>query len=191
MHSSKYFTNEQLVTAVTQNNTMAQTLQQLNMPKTSGNYAMIKKHILLLNLDTSHWEVYKPKFQTFKTKIPLDLILTTNSTYSRQHLKERLIKEKYLEYKCYFCDIIDWCNKPISLQLEHINGISNDNRLANLKLLCPNCHSQTNTYAGKANKNRGNLRYRKKCIDCNLPMKRGKANRQRCLNCHRNSVKSP
>jgi len=76
-------------------------------------------------------------------------------------LKRRLIAEKLLEYKCDQCGLDQfWNNKQISLQLDHINGINNDNRIENLRFLCPNCHSQTTNYAGKSNK------IIKKCIDC-------------------------
>ena len=64
-------------------------------------------------------------------------------------MKARLIKEGYIEYKCAICGIKDWLGQPLSLQLDHINGINDDHRLENLRLLCPNCHSQTDTYAGK------------------------------------------
>jgi len=64
-------------------------------------------------------------------------------------MKKILLSKNLLEYKCYHCGIKEWNSKEISLQLEHINGINNDNRVENLTLLCPNCHSQTPTFAGK------------------------------------------
>ena len=64
-------------------------------------------------------------------------------------LKIRLVKEKRLEYKCALCGISEWQGQPLSLQLDHINGKHNDHRIENLRFLCPNCHSQTETYAGK------------------------------------------
>lgn len=74
-------------------------------------------------------------------------------TYANiSRLKERLIRANLLEYKCHKCGITEWQNEPIALQLDHINGINNDHRLENLRLLCPNCHSQTDTYAGKNKK---------------------------------------
>lgn len=54
-----------------------------------------------------------------------------------------------MEYKCAICGISEWLGNPLSLQLDHINGISNDHRLENLRLVCPNCHSQTETFAGR------------------------------------------
>jgi hypothetical protein len=87
---------------------------------------------------------------SIRKTIPLDSLLTKDSKYSRYHLKKRLIKEGLLENKCYECGCLpEWNDKPLSLQLDHINGVANDNRLENLRLLCPNCHSQTATFAGK------------------------------------------
>lgn len=81
--------------------------------------------------------------------IPLEKVLIKDSEYNRTKLKERLVKEGLKEYKCECCGITEWNNKPIALQLHHINGIHNDNRLSNLQLLCPNCHSQTDNFASK------------------------------------------
>ncbi len=83
-------------------------------------------------------------------KVPLEKVLTVGCSYSRVELKRRLIEESLLEEKCYECGISpEWNGKRLSLQLDHINGIANDNRLENLRILCPNCHSQTPTFAGR------------------------------------------
>lgn len=81
--------------------------------------------------------------------LPLEQILIKDSGYNRTKLKERLIKEGLKENKCECCGINKWNNKSIALQLHHINGIHNDNRLSNLQLLCPNCHSQTENFGTK------------------------------------------
>jgi 5-methylcytosine-specific restriction endonuclease McrA len=63
-------------------------------------------------------------------------------------LKRRLISESLLENKCSIqeCGLTEWCGRPIVLVLDHINGVNNDNRLENLRFLCPNCNSQQDTF---------------------------------------------
>lgn len=97
-------------------------------------------------------------------KLPLNKILTEDSNYSRTKLKDRLIQEGLKEYKCEICGISEWLGNPISLQLHHLNGVSNDNRLSNLQLLCPNCHTQTDNFGTKGK----GMIIKKKCD--NLPL---------------------
>jgi 5-methylcytosine-specific restriction endonuclease McrA len=82
--------------------------------------------------------------------IPLEKILIENSTYvSSNDLRQRLIKEGIFEYRCMGCGLDTWLDQPIPLELDHINGSRSDQRLENLRLLCPNCHALTPTYRGK------------------------------------------
>ncbi len=74
------------------------------------------------------------------------------------YVKNALITLKKIKYNCDKCGIYNWNGKEISLELDHINGNSRDNRLKNLRLLCPNCHSQTNTFRGR-NINTGKRKY--------------------------------
>jgi len=116
----------------------------------SGAYNTFKNHCKRLGVEVPKYKK-QPSYNGFN-KIPLEDILVENSTYqNRTRLKERLIKGGILENRCYKkgCGISEWNGEVISLQLEHNNGINNDNRIENLELLCPNCHSQTKTYAGK------------------------------------------
>ena len=83
-------------------------------------------------------------------KIPIDeILLGKHPQYQSNKLRIRLIQEKIFEHKCYCCGNTEWQKNPIPLELEHKNGVSNDHRLENLTLLCPNCHSFTSTYRGK------------------------------------------
>lgn len=67
----------------------------------------------------------------------------------RTHVKTRLLRAGLLENRCSECGLAEWRGMPLKAHIDHINGIKNDNRLENLRMLCPNCHSQTNTYGGR------------------------------------------
>lgn len=103
--------------------------------------------------------------------------LVKNSNYSNEVIKKIFLKK--VEYKCSICNIEDWNGKHIVLELDHINGDNRDNRLENLRLLCPNCHSQTDNFRGR-NINNG----KKKVSDEELilSLKNSKNIRQALLN---------
>lgn len=75
--------------------------------------------------------------------------LLSDPKRSRKHVKTRLIRAGLLMNSCQSCGLADWLGKPLNMHLDHINGVKNDNRLENLRMLCPNCHSQTPTYGGR------------------------------------------
>lgn len=84
------------------------------------------------------------------TKLELsEIIEGKHPGYPTSHLAKRLVKEGLKDYKCEGCGIIEWNGKSISLELDHVDGCSTNHLLLNLKLLCPNCHSQTPTYRSK------------------------------------------
>jgi len=80
---------------------------------------------------------------------PLETYLIADRPQSRGNLKRRLLREGLKAARCEACGISEWRGAPLSLALHHINGDGRDNRLENLQLLCPNCHSQTENFAGR------------------------------------------
>lgn len=87
-------------------------------------------------------------------RIPLEELLVVGRPTSRHHLKARLIEAGLKENRCEICGTNSWLEKPLSAQLHHKNGDGTDNRLPNLMLLCPNCHSQTDTFGGRNGRRR-------------------------------------
>lgn len=170
------WTDEDLILHCKNSKNKTEVLRKLGLScHNSGNYQTVDKYIIKLNIDISHF-IPGVSHNTPVQKMPLTDILIENSSYSPSSgLKNRLIKEHLLEYKCYICGIFDWLNNNLNLHLDHINGINNDNRIDNLRLLCPNCHSQTETYC------RGTRRIKKiYCIDCSKLIQSAS---ERCFSC--------
>lgn len=87
-----------------------------------------------------------------QNEIKFEDMFCENSKHSRSVLRRNIITNNRIPYKCDICGIDEWQGKKLSLELDHINGVNNDNRLENLRFLCPNCHSQTVTYGSKNQK---------------------------------------
>lgn len=130
--------------AIRSTDTMNKAAELLNMP-----FSTFKRRAIKLGLYVPN-QGGKGRSKPNNSKIPLIEILEgLHPQYQSNKLRIRLIEEGIKEYKCECCGNKEWLGNPISLEVDHINGISNDHRLENLKILCPNCHAQTETYRGK------------------------------------------
>jgi hypothetical protein len=147
---------EQLISAVAQSTSIRQVLGKLGLVEAGGNYTHICLSIKKLQLDTSHFtgRGWRRGLQfTRKPILSLEQVLTKNSTYQSFKLKKRLLNNSIFKQKCSMCG---WAEKSedgrIPLELDHINGEHTDNRIENLRILCPNCHSLQSTHRGRNKK---------------------------------------
>lgn len=155
------FTPTELQKLLDTSNGYSDLLRSIGMNPKGGNPATLKRIINEYNLDTRQLDInrsnyFKELAHAAHSKITYDLDDILNGKhpkYNSYKLLKRLVSSGYKEYKCEICGISEWNNKPISLQLHHIDGNHTNHRLDNLQILCPNCHSQTDTFAGKKSKN--------------------------------------
>jgi len=151
------YTKEILSEIVKESTSIRQILSKLNLKEAGGNYKNIKARLDQFGIDYSHFtgKVWSKGKRWIKKTYNLNDRLIENSTYSSglpyssYRLKNRLIKEGFKQKRCEICKLTEWLGQPINLELHHINGVNNDNRLENLQILCPNCHSYTENYRGK------------------------------------------
>ena len=144
MFSVKKISDDEIVQAIHDSKTMRQASSKLSM-----NFNTFKRRAVSLgiyNPNPGGKGTNKPS----KRKIPITDILDGNyPRYQTFKLKNRLIKEGYLKNECSNCGISEWNGKFLPLELDHIDGNPTNHDIGNLRMLCPNCHSQTETFRAK------------------------------------------
>ena len=177
---TRRWTDRGLAIALQTNVTFSGVLRDLGLSRSPGNWRLVRARIATLGLSTSGL-----RGKAHGTTIPgnrrdLGELLVQNGPYIGSHsLKQRLLREGLLRKVCSACDLgPEWRGRPLGLELDHRNGECTDNRLENLRLLCPNCHSQMKKAVGT---NSG--RYRApdhRCVDCTAKVFRGSERCNRC-----------
>lgn len=145
------YTDEQFTEAVKESFSIRETLNRLDVIPSGGNYFTFHNHLKRLELDISHFDggATHKKSKPNSVKLPLNEILILNSPAPNAAIKKRLFAEGIKKRICEYCSLSEWMGEPIPLELEHVNGNNRDNRLENLKIICPNCHALTPTYRGR------------------------------------------
>lgn len=137
--------------AVADNKSMAAAIRQLGERPHTGTYKRLRQEVARLDLPTDHWTgqgwCLGRKFP--ERKRPIDDYLVSGRLVASAKLRARLIEDGVKEHRCEACGMSEWHGRPIPLELDHINGDRTDNRLVNLRLICPNCHAFTSTYRGR------------------------------------------
>lgn len=133
--------------------TFVEILRQIGLDGKGRDHLYLKQRLVQEHIDFSHIPqgINHAKGRYLGggvTPPPIKTLLVKNSAYGhRDRLKRQLLRENVLQNKCSICGLAPyWNNKPLVLQLHHKNGISNDDRLSNICLVCPNCHTQTDYF---------------------------------------------
>lgn len=160
------WSEEKVKQAIKESRSYSDTLRKLNIPLAGNNLSTLKRKIKEYGIDISHF-TYENTWVN-KEKVPIEEYLTNKRYITTCKLKKRLFEENIKENKCEICGTDSWMGKKIECQLHHKNGNRKDNSLENLQILCPNCHSQTDSF----------------CIGNNRPEKRI------CPICGKNYIKT-
>lgn len=153
-------TDEQFVNLIKNCTNISEVLFKLNYSIAGNSWAfsLVRRRMEELGLNTCDFKGKNAISKNCECEINLDKLLSTNSKHTRTALRRYILKNNLIPYRCKICGCKEWNGKTLSLELDHINGINNDNRLENLRFLCPNCHSQTTTY-GSRNQQRNESKY--------------------------------
>ena len=147
------WTDAQLVAAVAKHSNFTDVLRELGLRPAGGNHATMKRHTTRLALDTSHFSQDRRlrgvrAFRESRRLTAAEVLCAGSHVRSSQ--LRRFVRRLIRPSQCAQCgNPGEWLGLPLTLQLHHVNGVYDDNRLENLRWLCPNCHSQTESFAGK------------------------------------------
>jgi hypothetical protein len=193
------FNNPDIYNIIKESSSIAQVLNKLGLIPAGGNYRTFNRFVKNNNIDTSHFTgMLWSKGKTLPPKRDIEDYLCIGTKITSHALKQRLIRENIFEHKCYICDLREWMGKPIPIELDHINGNHDDNRLENLRIVCPNCHAQTDTYRAKNRRDKKPIKEKpvkeiiiNRCPDCDKEIKKDSKYCEECSHKKSRKVERP
>jgi hypothetical protein len=159
------FTRAELEEAIATSRSWSEALRRLGYRPAGGNTATLQRYAARWGISARHFDPYASQRGALRAnRIPLDEILVRASTYTRSHLKRRLYEAGLKAPVCEICGQDEtWHGRPMAMILDHINGVHDDNRLENLRIVCPNCAATLDTHCGRKNLN---PRPQRSCARC-------------------------
>lgn len=189
------FTKEELEQIVQESKSYREVLRKLGYATGGGNNNVtLKKRLVEYDINVDHFSTSGQRGIT-RTE---ENVFCKDSTATQSTLRKWYKERNDIPYKCDCCGISEWQGKELVLQLDHINGDNHDNRLSNLHWLCPNCHSQTDTFCGKHLKkshatSKGIVKElpKKYCIDCGKEITSAATRCSECARIASRSIERP
>jgi hypothetical protein len=159
------YSEDEARTAIAESLSCSEALRRLGMCPTGGSHHILNKYAAIWGISTKHWDPYAAvRGQGSKRRRPIEDILVQHSSFSRNHLKERLYAEGLKTPVCELCGQGEvWRGRVMGLILDHINGVSDDHRLSNLRIVCPNCAATLDTHCARK---RRVTRAEQQCLRC-------------------------
>ncbi len=154
------YTKDLLAEAARNSYSVAEVMRKLNIQPAGGTHAHIKKRLMDFGIDTSHflgqgWNIHGRQTGGPIKRIAQQILILrpSHSPLEKTRFLRRALLEVGREYKCAMCGSeAIWNDRPLVLEIDHINSLRYDNRVENLRFLCPNCHSQTSGYNKRSRK---------------------------------------
>lgn len=151
--SRRKYTKELLSDVVARSNSVAEVLRRLDLAQAGGTHAHISRTIKAFGIDTSHFGSRPHPNGSEKRRHTSEQILvrlTPGSRREKPYMLHRALIEIGRAYTCAECDVGgEWNNRPLRLEIDHIDGDYHNNEAWNLRFLCPNCHTQTDNFSGR------------------------------------------